>query len=103
MAIALEFENACAEVLVAKTMRAIEEYGVETLVVGGGVSANQFIRESLARAIKDYGYNTKLLIPPRELATDNALMIALAGYFHARKNEYADPDSIQARGNLRLS
>lgn len=103
MAIALEFENACAEVLVAKTMRAIEEFGVETVVVGGGVSANMFIRESLAQAIKDYGYSTKLLIPPRELATDNALMIALAGYFRAQKNEYAEPDSIRAQGNLKLA
>ena len=103
MAIALEFENACAEVLVAKTMRAIEEFGVETLVVGGGVSANMFIRESLANAIKEYGYNTKLLIPPRELATDNALMIALAGYFRAQKKEFTEPDSIRAQGNLKLA
>ncbi len=103
MEIALEFENACAEVLVAKTMRAIEEFGVETLVVGGGVSANMFIRESLVQAIKDYGYSTKLFIPPRELATDNALMIALAGYFRACKKEFAEPDSIRANGNLKLA
>lgn len=101
-AIALEFENACADVLVAKTMRAIEEFGAETILVGGGVSANTHIRESLAQAIKDYGYNTKLLIPPPELATDNALMIALAGYFRAQKGEFAEPDSIRASGNLKL-
>ena len=103
MAIALEFENACAEVLVAKTLRAIDEFGIETVVVGGGVSANMYIRESLANAIKDYGYNIKLLIPPRELATDNALMIALAGYFRAQKKEFAEPHSIRANGNLKLA
>lgn len=101
--IALEFENSCAEVLVAKTMRAIEEYGVETVLVGGGVSANTHIRESLAQAIKDYGYGTKLLIPPPALATDNALMIALAGYFRAQRGEYASADSIRAQGNLKLA
>lgn len=101
--IALEFENACSDVLVAKTMRAIEEYGAESILVGGGVSANTHIRESIANAIKDYGYNTKLLIPPPELATDNALMIALAGYFRAQKKEFAEPDSIRANGNLKLA
>lgn len=101
--IALEFENACADVLVAKTIHAIEEFGAETVLVGGGVSANTHIRESLAQAIKDYGYNTKLLIPPPNLATDNALMIALAGYFRAQKGEFAKPDSIRANGNLKLA
>lgn len=100
--IALEFENACADVLVAKTMRAIEEYGAQTVLVGGGVSANTHIRESLAQAIKDYGLGTKLLVPPPALATDNALMIALAGYFRAQRGEYADADSIRAQGNLKL-
>lgn len=101
-AIALEFENAAADVLIAKTMRAIEEYGAETILVGGGVSANTHIRTSLAQAIKDYGLGTRLLIPPPNLATDNALMIALAGYFRAQKGEYAAANSIKAQGNLKL-
>src|SRR5262249_1530160 len=85
--IALEFENAASEVLIAKTMRPIEEYGVETALIGGGVSANTHIRTQLAHALKEYGADTKLLIPPPSLATDNALMIALAGYFRALKKE----------------
>src|SRR3989338_8353201 len=56
MEIAREFEDAAADVLVAKTMRAIEEYGAQTVLVGGGVSANTHIREQLASSIKDYGY-----------------------------------------------
>ncbi len=103
MQIALEFENSCAEVLTSKTIRAIEEYNVKTIVVGGGVSANVFIRESLARALSENGYGTQLLIPPREFATDNALMIALSGYFRASRGEYADADSIRAQGNLKLA
>ncbi len=102
MEIAREFEEACADVLVAKTLRAIEEYNIESLVVGGGVSANEYIRERLAESIKSYGLSTKLLIPPRELATDNALMIALAGYFRALNKECAEPETIRANGNLKL-
>lgn len=102
-AIALEFENAAADVLIAKTMRAIEEFGARTVLVGGGVSANTHIRASLAQALEDSGLGTKLLIPPPSLATDNALMIALAGYFRAQKGEYVAPDSIKAQGNLKLA
>lgn len=100
--IALAFENAVAEVLVAKMIRAVEEYGVSTVVVGGGVSANAFIREELKRALEKSDASAQLLIPPPGLATDNALMIALAGYFHALKREFITPQSLNAKGNLRL-
>ena len=107
MEIAREFEDAVADVLVAKTMRAIEEYGAEAILVGGGVSANEHIRNQLAASIKDYGYGTKLLIPPPQLATDNALMIALAGYFRAIKDPpaggFVEPETIRANGNLKLT
>lgn len=103
LAIAHEFENACADVLVAKTMKAIEEYNARTIVVGGGVSANAYIRARLADAIRDYGFDAKLLIPPRDLATDNAIMIALAGSFRAARGEFSRPKVIQAQGNLSLS
>lgn len=102
MEIAREFEEACADVLVAKTMRAVEEYDVRTVVVGGGVSANEHIRTQLTETIKNYGSDAKLLIPPPKLATDNALMIALAGYFRALKKEFAEPETIRANGNLKL-
>ncbi len=101
-ALAREFEDAVADVLVGKAMRAIDEYGINTLVVGGGVSANDYIRERLKTALENEGNIAKLLVPPPELATDNALMIALAGYFHAQKKEFTDPSSLTADGNLAL-
>jgi len=101
MGLAREFEDAVADVLVGKTMRAIEEYGANTVVVGGGVSANTEIRRRLASTLSTA--NCQLLIPPPELATDNAIMIALAGYFHALKKEYADPATLSAKGNLELT
>lgn len=103
MAIAREFEDTAADVLVAKTMRAIEEHGAETVLIGGGVSANEHIRTRLSATIQEYGLHTKLLIPPPRLATDNALMIALAGYFRALLKEFAEPGLLRAHGNLKLA
>src|SRR3990167_11274014 len=76
MGIAREFEDAVADVLVTKTMLALEEYGANTVLVGGGVSANESIRKQLDAACKLQATSCKLLIPPPELATDNAIMIA---------------------------
>ena len=101
MKIAREFEDAVADVLVGKTIRACDEYGVRTVVVGGGVSANTHIRLCLSKALAEAGLPPPLVSPP-ELATDNALMIALAGYFRAAKKEFSNPAELRANGNLRL-
>ena len=71
-------------------------------MVGGGVSANTYIRHRLAEALVDIVIPARLLVPPPALATDNAIMIALAGYFHALKKEFADPVNLSAKGNLKL-
>ena len=99
--IAREFEDAVTDVLVGKTIRACDEYGVQTVVVGGGVSANTHIRLRLAGALAEAGLPPPLVSPP-EFATDNALMIALAGYFRAAKKEFSKPAELRASGNLRL-
>ncbi len=102
MGIAREFEDAVTDVLVEKTLRAAEVYGVNTVVVGGGVSANTYIRMRLKDALEKENSLTRLLVSPPELATDNALMIALAGYFHAREKDFSDATNLSASGNLRL-
>jgi len=98
--IACEFEDAVTDVLLYKTLRAVEECGASTVVMGGGVSANKHIRETLFSKLESVG--AKLLVCPPEFSTDNALMIALAGYFHALKKEFADPKKLAANGNLKL-
>lgn len=102
LGVAREFEDAVADVLIAKTLRAVDAYGANTVLVGGGVSANAHICLRLAEALGEAGNIAPLLVPPLELATDNALMIALAGYFHALKNDFAAPSSLHASGNLHL-
>jgi N6-L-threonylcarbamoyladenine synthase len=100
--IAREFEDAVSDVLVAKTLRAVDEFGAQTIVVGGGVSANTHIRAQLKEALAQAGNPAALMIPPPELATDNAIMIAVAGYFKAHDKQFADPDTLVATGNMKL-
>ncbi|MBI5644562.1 tRNA (adenosine(37)-N6)-threonylcarbamoyltransferase complex transferase subunit TsaD [Candidatus Kaiserbacteria bacterium] len=102
MQIALEFEECVAETLVEKTLRAADEFDVDTIIVGGGVSANARIKELLANRMMQSAGPRRLLVTSPELATDNALMIALAGYFHAQRGEFTVSDSLVANGNLRL-
>ena len=100
--IARDFEEACVEVLVSKTLRAVEEFGAKAVILGGGVSANKRLRKTLEEKIGALG-DVTLYLPDNhehELSTDNALMIAIAGYFgHAS----ADPSALKARGNWKLA
>lgn len=101
--IAREFEDAVTEVLWKKTARALEATGAKTLVIGGGVSANTHIRRIFTgNAAREYS-GVALRIPTTALTTDNALMIALAGYYRALHKEFAHPDLLRADGNLRLA
>lgn len=98
-AVSLEFEDTVADVFVAKVRDAIERHGSKTLIVGGGVAANHSIKARLAALAAEYEI-TLLVCEPHD-ATDNALMIALAGYFRYIKKEFAD-DTLHAQGNLLL-
>ena len=100
MAIAREFEDAATEVVVEKVKKAIELYGVETLILGGGVVANKNIRTAFENLTKGLGITLNL--PAITHATDNALMIALAGYFNRTKalTETTGLFEIKANGNL---
>jgi N6-L-threonylcarbamoyladenine synthase len=99
-AVSFAFQEAVTEVLVTKTRKAVETYGAQTLIVGGGVSANQRIITGLQTMIDEHFSAVTLLAPTRELTGDNALMIALAGYFKLQKNPDAVYDDIRAEGNL---
>lgn len=98
--IAHEFENAVADVLWKKTAQAIEDTQAKTLVIGGGVSANTHIRRVFTKEMKPYS-ETRLCIPSATLTTDNAIMIAMAGFFRALRKEFST--DISADGNLPLA
>ncbi len=100
--VAREFENAVTEVLWKKTARALEETGAQTLVLGGGVSANTHIRRTFAKAMQEEFTAVELRIPSATLTTDNAIMIALAGFYRALREEII-PDDLAASGNRSLA
>lgn len=77
------FQNRVVTVLVKKTMRALEEYHVDNLLLAGGVSANQGLRASLTEACRQK--NITLSFPQIKYCTDNAAMIGAAAYYAYQK------------------
>lgn len=76
--LAAEFQEAVAEVLVSKTIEAAGETGVTKVAIAGGVAANSTLRQRMAEVTASRGM--RLVVPPLELCTDNAAMVAAAGY-----------------------
>jgi len=102
-AVARDFEDAVTEVLLKKTQKAIDEHNIQTLIVGGGVSANTYIREKFSEFFTSNYPELSVYFPPKNLSTDNSIMIALTG--HARLGEAKNTsmfDQIRADGNLAL-
>ena len=81
--IALAFVDAIVDVLAIKSLRALDQTGLSTLVVAGGVGANRQLRTRLQRDVAARG--GELFFPPPDLCTDNGAMIALAGLAHAKR------------------
>lgn len=93
------FQTTAIDILVKKTLRALREYDVKTLIVAGGVSANQGLREALMTACKQA--HIDLTVPELKYCTDNAAMIGAAGYFAYRLGRRADSD-LSAKATDRL-
>ncbi len=79
--LACSFQTSVIKVLVSKTIKAAKEYGVKQVVVAGGVAANKGLRLALASAVEAELPNVELSFPSMKYCTDNAAMIAVAGYF----------------------
>jgi N6-L-threonylcarbamoyladenine synthase len=101
--IARAFEDSVTEVLVKKVLKAVEQYAgdesVKTILVGGGVSANTFIKKNLTSAVQLYDANIEVSFPDAELSTDNAVMIGMVGAlksFGKTNQETKNPGSINA-------
>lgn len=88
--IACSFQNRVVEILTKKTMRSLKEYNVKNLIIAGGVSANSSIRNKFSELCEKEGIN--LTIPNIKYCTDNAAMIAAAGYFAYKEGIKADID-----------
>ncbi len=99
--IAASFQKAAVEVLISKTMRAAKEYQTNAILLSGGVSANKMLRERLLEVTTQEGI--PFFCPQMKYTTDNAAMIAAAGYFKWLKQGAQPWQDIRMDANLRLS
>ena len=75
------------DILLSKLKAAILETGMKHVAIGGGVSANGGIRQAVADLCRDM--DVTAWIPPRQFTTDNAAMVAMAGYFKYLNHDYS--------------
>lgn len=97
--LAASIEAAIVDVLVSKTIQAAQKYKVRQIMIAGGVAANQKLTSDLNLKIKNQKLKVKLFVPPPNLCTDNAAMIATAACFNYHP---VNPLALQANPNLSL-
>ena len=99
---AKDIQQSIVDVLLKKTGKAMEEYRVKSIILGGGVGANNALRNQLSALAKEK--NIPLFMPPSRLCTDNGVMPAVVGYFKFLKKEFPKtPEHIEAKPHLRLA
>ena len=86
--ISYSLQEAIFEVLIKKTINAARVYKAKSIVLGGGVAANQTLKKYFENYINENKINAKLYIPPKNFCTDNAAMIATAGFFNNNETTY---------------
>ena len=111
-AIAAEVQQAIIDVLISKTLKVVKNYNPKSVMIAGGVSANKKLREEMSKKIAPY--KISFFAPELSYTTDNASMIAAAGYFSAIGGSASGgnysakkpkPDSwkkMEANANLKL-
>jgi len=92
---AKEIQQAVIDVLIKKTVKAANDYNAKTIILGGGVSANEELRKQFKRKFKN------VIMPDKKFSTDNAVMTAIAGYYNIRKKT-KNYDKIEAKANLMI-
>jgi len=97
--LATSFQNRVVGILVQKTIKAMKEYGVDNLIVAGGVSANKGLRSAIAQACHENNYD--VTIPEIKYCTDNAAMIGAAAYFAYQSGRTAELD-LSAKASDKL-
>jgi N6-L-threonylcarbamoyladenine synthase len=94
-ALAWELQEAVTDVLTKKTLKAAELFKVKSILLGGGVTANQRLRQNFKNLIKKRRIKAKLFIPKKNLCTDNAIIIAAAAFYQKKPKSWkkikADP------------
>lgn len=86
--LAASLQKTIIDILMDKFSKAIKQTGIKTVAIGGGVSANSGVRNAVAEYCERRGI--KAFIPKRSFTTDNAAMIAIAGYFKYLDKDFCD-------------
>jgi len=96
-----ETQQAIIDVLIKKTIKAAKNYKVKSIILGGGVAANDELRKQFKEKIKKELSNIQYLIPHIQFCTDNAVMVGITAYFH-QKEATKKLNKIKAEANLRI-
>lgn len=86
-------EEAIVDVLVSKTIKAAKAYDVKSLILGGGVAANEKLQTTLTQKVTEQLPETTVCLPRKDLCTDNGAMIAAAGFFTQRATSWKDVEA----------
>ena len=105
--LAFELQEAITDVLIEKTFKAVKDYSVKSIILGGGVTANQRLKEKFQEKLKKQNKPFNFYLPLLKYTTDNAMMIALAGFFNYSSLELKQLQNlkwnkIETEANLRL-
>lgn len=96
--IAASFQKKAVEILVNTTKKAFDEFQPKSVIIGGGVACNNYLREELQKALP-----IKLNYAPIDLCTDNGAMIAALGCFMAEHSNPVDPREIKTNPSLKIN
>ncbi|MDE6460916.1 MAG: tRNA (adenosine(37)-N6)-threonylcarbamoyltransferase complex transferase subunit TsaD [Paramuribaculum sp.] len=90
--LAASLQRTIVDILIDKLDKAVKQTGVKSVAIGGGVSANSGVRNAVAEYCTRHGL--KAYIPERIFTTDNAAMVAMAGYFKYIKGDFCAYDEV---------
>jgi N6-L-threonylcarbamoyladenine synthase len=92
------FQETVTDVLVNKSLKAIQEYDAKMFMIAGGVAANKGLRKKISEKIN----TVKVVVPKFEYCTDNAAMIGVAGYYQYMKNNNVDNMTLNGKSRVKL-
>ncbi len=96
------FQAAAIDPLIKKTLWAVEKTGAKTIVLGGGVAANQLLRHRLTKMVEQVLPGVRYIQPALNLCMDNGVMIAMAGAIRAQKKDFSSWQKIKGDPNWEL-